>query len=116
MVEELAMKCNNRECYHCSKKFAVDHKCVSKGVLLLELDDNMEECEVADNLGIALHALTSINIGNTMKLRIVINGTPLLALMDTKSTHTFIQEAVVFQLGLQVEVRPGLLVMVANGE
>jgi hypothetical protein len=82
-----------------STKFT-DHKCTSKGVFLLELDNVMEECEVAYDMDISLHALTGIDVGNTMNLCIIINGAPLLALVDTGSTHSFIQETVMFHLSL----------------
>jgi hypothetical protein len=42
--DELAAKRANEECYHCSEKHSLDHKCAGRGVFLLELeyDDNTE--------------------------------------------------------------------------
>jgi hypothetical protein len=57
---------------------------------LLELDDETKEHEAMDNSGISLHALTDTDISNTKKLCAIINSTPLVALVDTYSTHTFI--------------------------
>jgi predicted aspartyl protease len=45
-----------------------------------------------------------------------IGGKQLRALVDSGSTHTFVHEAVVHVLGLDVTHRPGLSVKVANGE
>jgi hypothetical protein len=74
-------------------------------VFLLELDDDVAE-EAMEELGISLHALTDIDVDETMKLQITIGGTPLVALVDTGSMHTFIKEEVTAQLGLWVESRP----------
>jgi hypothetical protein len=76
----------------------------------------MDEEDVAEDLGISLHALTGIDIGDTMKLQVTINGSMLVALVDSGTTHTFIREAVASQIGLQVAPRQGLSVKVANGD
>jgi hypothetical protein len=78
-MEEMAAKHANGECYYCLTKYAADHKCPVKGVFLLELDDDVAEEEAVEELGISLHALTGIDVGETMKLRITIGGTPLVA-------------------------------------
>jgi hypothetical protein len=114
--EELAVKRENGECYHCTEKFMPDHKCKSKGVFLLEMDNDSEPDTAADELGISLHALIGIDIANTMKLQVRIKGTTLVMLVDTGSTHTFIKEGLLPQLGLSVTPREGLTVKVANDE
>jgi hypothetical protein len=114
--EELAAKRANGECYHCTEKYTTDHKCAGKGVFLIEMDDDADAESVQEELGISLHALTGIDVGNTMKLPVVINGVSLVALVDSGSTHTFIQEGLVSKLGLMVERRTGLSVKVANGD
>jgi hypothetical protein len=57
-LDELVAKRANDECYYCPKKFSNDHKCKTKGVFLLELDDDAEAEEVDEDLGISLHTLT----------------------------------------------------------
>jgi hypothetical protein len=113
---ELAAKRASGECYHCPEKYSADHKCSSKGVFLLEMEDNEDEETALVDLGISLHALTGIDVNNTMKLHVAVQGLTLVALVDTGSTHTFIQEAVASRLGIQVDPRPGLSVKVANGD
>jgi hypothetical protein len=105
-TEELAAKRANGECYRCTEKYSADHQCSSKGVFLLELDDGVEEVEAIEELGTSLHALTGIDVANTMKLRVKIHGTELLALVDTGSSHTFIRDSVAHQLGLQMTPWP----------
>jgi hypothetical protein len=75
-----------------------------------------DPADLADNLGISLHDLTGLSSTNTMQLMITIAGTELRALVDSGSTHTFIHDAVVHSLGLDIVHQPGLSVKVANGE
>jgi hypothetical protein len=56
-----------------SLKFSADHKCKSKDVFLLVLDDGAETEAMADELGISLHALIGIDVVDTMKLHIQIS-------------------------------------------
>ena len=56
----------------------------------------------SEDSGISLHALTGINVGTTMRLQIMIKGNPLVALIDTGSTHSFIKDDVATRLNLQV--------------
>lgn len=51
-----------------------------------------------------------------MRLQIMIKGNPLVALIDTGSTHSFIKDDVATGLNLQVAPRQGLTVKVANGD
>jgi hypothetical protein len=52
LPEELAAKRANGECCHCPKKYVDGHKCKSKGLYLLKLDDGRNLGAVATNLGI----------------------------------------------------------------
>jgi hypothetical protein len=78
----------------------------------------MSETEdtIIQELGISLHALTDIEVADTLKLHISINGVPLIALVDSGSTHSFIRDAVVSSLGLNMTPTVGILVKVANGD
>jgi hypothetical protein len=41
-LKELAAKWANRECYHYPKRYTSVHKCVSKAMFLVELNDEEE--------------------------------------------------------------------------
>ncbi|WVZ76347.1 LOW QUALITY PROTEIN: hypothetical protein U9M48_024329 [Paspalum notatum var. saurae] len=112
----MAEKRRKGECYFCTEQFGPDHKCATKGVFLLELDDGTTEEEVTHELGISLHALTGISTAKTMQLRVRLGDGDLLALVDSASTHTFIHDDVARRLGLHVTPRLGLSVKVANGD
>jgi hypothetical protein len=82
----------------------------------MELDDQEDLEIIAEDLGISLHVLTGLSRASTMQLLLTIAGTTLRALVDSGSTHTFIHDAVVHRLGLEITHKPGLSVCVANGE
>lgn len=92
--EELSAKRAKEECYYCTDKYVPGHKCGGKGVFLLELDDGVELEDLAEELGISLHALTGIDVADTMKLKVSIAGQQLTALVNTGSTHTFVNDHV----------------------
>jgi hypothetical protein len=114
--DELAAKHVNGECYYCPERFSKDHKCKTKGVFLLELDDETEAEAAAEDLGISLHTQTGIDVTNTMKLLVQINDKTLVSLVDNGSTHTFVNTVVVTHHSLPMTPRPGLSVKVANSE
>jgi hypothetical protein len=114
--DKLAAKRTNGECYYYLEKFSNDHKCKTKGLFLLELDDDTAAKAVTKDLRISLHALTSIDIADTMKLHVQVNDKTPVVLVDIGSTHTFMNAAVVNHLGLPATPRPGLSIKVANGE
>jgi hypothetical protein len=70
----------------------------------------------ANVLVVSVYALAGIHTSHTMLLPVMINGERLLALLDTGSTHTFLQGAVMRRLGLVPRGGDNLRVTVANGE
>lgn len=76
---------------------------------MLELKDDMEKNEVAEDMGISLHAFTSIDDGQAMKLQVTINNTTVVALVDLGSTHTFIRNDLAQQLGLHIQPWAGFI-------
>jgi hypothetical protein len=80
------------------------------------MDDDVEPETAAEELGISLHALTGIDIANTMQLHVRIKGCTLVAVVDTGSTHMFIRDDLLPQLDLILTPRNRLTVKVANGE
>jgi predicted aspartyl protease len=65
---------------------------------------------------VSLHAITGIRREDTMQRWVVLNGQELLALLDTGSTHNFINCKAAQQCGVTLEPTPGCHVKVANGE
>jgi hypothetical protein len=83
----MANKQKKGECYFCPKKITLDHKCTSKGVFLMVLEDDDDPTLLVDELGVPLHALMGLAGTNTMQLLIQVTGIKLRALVDSGSTH-----------------------------
>jgi hypothetical protein len=114
---EIQEKRQNEQCYFCPEPYSKDHKCATRGVFLMELA-NGEEDPFGDinDLEITLHALTGLGPSDSMMLQVIIDGVPFKALVDIRSTHTFIHSEVARRLGLQIIARNGLSVLVANDD
>jgi hypothetical protein len=74
--KEMADKRKQDKCYFCPEKFSQERKCAMKGGFLMELAEDDNPAYLADDLGISLHALTSLSSPNTLQLIITI--TPVL--------------------------------------
>jgi hypothetical protein len=108
-TEELAAKHTNEECYHYPKIHYRPQVCVQSCVLAGSRGE-----VIAEDLGIFLHILISIDVGETMKLHASVNGTSLVALVDLGSMHTLIQKVAATWLGLIVKPHSSIFVKVAN--
>lgn len=85
-----------------------------KGIYLLEFDKDEEDTDTLANMEVSLHAITGIRANRTMQLPVTINGIRLVALVDSRSTHTFIAEGTAHRLGLTLAPQQGMSVAVAN--
>lgn len=104
----MADKRHKQECYFCPEKYTVDHKCATKAVYALEMDYDTYTIAIEEELGISLHALTWITAAHTIKLKVTINNIELVALVDSGSTPTFINDAIARRIGLLVRSRSEL--------
>jgi len=108
-------------CFNCPEKFSRDHlkHCTGKGIYILEMsadEDSQDGSESDEDLKISLAAITGIQTSATLHLTARVCDTAATALVDSGSTHSFIDEALAQRLGLTPVPRPGLSVGVANGD
>jgi hypothetical protein len=120
-------------CYNWDEKFQPGHRCsrprlfLLEGVELGELEEIMVEeivhkeeleCEPqeAGLLGISLHALAGAPTPRTMCLMGRIKEQPMVILIDTGTTHNFMDQNLAQKIQLLAQERNQLNVMVANGE
>lgn len=118
-------------CFNYDEPYVQGHVC--QRLFYLEVDDFLEDATdegagdpldepiVPDAAGanalvVSLHALAGIRTNKTLLLPILIKGERLLALMDTGSTHNFLNGDTMRRLGLPMEGGERLRVTVANGD
>lgn len=79
--------------------------------------DGEEEAEPkSEVVEISLHAITGTVASQIMRVPAKIKGCSLMALLDTGSSHNFLNRAWVSRIGMKAEEGARLSVMVANGE
>jgi hypothetical protein len=99
--------------------FTPGHRQHCKQILAIEVvdDDEADDSTTTDSEPtISLHALIGIQPrdGRTMQIVITINGTGLLTLLDTGSTHNVIDTDKATKVGVVLSGVRGLRVAVAN--
>ena len=126
-------------CYNCDDKWGPGHKCKSAKIFLLEgielvpdsqsrvkiteleeevgspINDGQNTSTNSEEVEITLYALIGTPTLGTMRIRGKINGVSLVVLLDTGSTHNFIDAALVPSLHLLVDQSQTLEVKVASG-
>jgi hypothetical protein len=115
-------------CIHCAKKWHRDHKCsptvqlhvVQELLEVFQLDDIdhlSATTENVDRLFVALskEAVSGQDGPRTMRLQGIIQGKPLLILIDSGNTHTFISQALSSSLQRTSQMFTDIQVKVANG-
>ena len=123
-------------CYNCDEKWGPGHKCknvklfllegidiiprLQSGVQITKLDEEVgsdltKPIEQEEDVGITLYALIGTPTPGTMRVRGKINGSGLVLLVNTGSTHNFVNALVVSSLQVKVDVSRILEVKVANG-
>jgi hypothetical protein len=119
-VAEIAERRKDGRCFHCDEPFTNGHKMVCKQLFTIELIHDDEPLAAGDELDptISIHALAGIEprSGRTMKVKVIINAVALTALLDSGSTHNFVDTDATTRAGLQLTPRGDLRVAVANGD
>jgi hypothetical protein len=107
-------------CFRCNKKYTPGHRKECKQLFVIEVlsDDYKQEEESLTDPTISLHALTGIQprSARTMQVVVLVAGAPLTALLDSGSTHNFIDTDTVQRIEVHLQGRSGLRVAVANGD
>lgn len=68
------------------------------------------------NLNIALHAIPGSSTSRTMRIKARLNNQELVILIESGSTHNFVDPAVVRRAQIPIDPRHKLTVTIANGE
>ncbi|KAG7996678.1 hypothetical protein I3843_01G173600 [Carya illinoinensis] len=127
-------------CYNCDDKWGLGHRCKSAKLFIMEcVDSNEEEVDSCpSNLleasasssklisieldakepepAISIHALVGSPNPRTMRLIGSIGGVRIVVLIDTRSTHNFVDPSIVTKAQLPLCHTPRLTVKVANSE
>ncbi|GJX25621.1 retrotransposon-related protein [Tanacetum coccineum] len=132
--KEIADKRAKNLCFYCDEKFVPGHKC-SGQLFSLEIcvdSNNSEEYELealleeplVQNFGdsvpetpvISLHAMTGETTYKTIRVKAYVGKHTIHSLIDSGSTHTFLDLGVAKKLGCKLRATCPMDVSVANGQ
>ncbi|XP_071689199.1 uncharacterized protein [Rutidosis leptorrhynchoides] len=128
---ERARKDARGECYNCEEKWSRTHKCGAKEnlhVLDVEDDEELEDLENGELLEetahdtpckqpvISLHALWGHANPKVLRMEGSIGNKKIQLMIDSGSSHNFIQEKMVKYLNLALHLTDHFNVMVGNGQ
>jgi hypothetical protein len=117
-------------CFWCNEKFTPEHRCQKPQTFLIEAYTTEEDDELVDFTGaseggncaeeeeplISLHAIAGCNGPKTMRVKTAIERRILVILIDSGSTHNFVDHKIAHVLQLAVTPTEEFTVKVANGE
>ncbi|KAK1693199.1 hypothetical protein QYE76_009896 [Lolium multiflorum] len=123
----------NNECFKCGAKYAPGHQCAAPVVAqlkamqldtttevlsdeILEMVTDMETLAVDGVEQLSMSAISGTDAESTIQLPARVNNLTVLLLVDSGSTGSFIDAAMVSKLGLVPQSRAPMQVKVANGE
>ncbi|KAK3148782.1 hypothetical protein QOZ80_3AG0208590 [Eleusine coracana subsp. coracana] len=118
--EEMAQRRLEGLCFNCPEKFPCEHakSCIKKGIYYLEVQgaEDDEDNSSEEDMHVSMCAVTGIQSSSTLQLWTTILNNNLVSLVDSGSTHCFINTDTAHRLGLVLESHPNLTVGVANGD
>jgi len=114
-------------CFWCDDKFVPDHRCRSKRLYSLSITEKEDEVTTEEPTGddlqarelsrhIFLDALEGTVGLNTMKVTGRLDRTTVSILIDSGSTHNFLNAELALKLQLQLTAIKPMMVQAANGE
>ncbi|CAM8900174.1 unnamed protein product [Rhodiola kirilowii] len=123
---EMAARRERGLCFNCEDKFTPGHRCKPQFQCMLLEDDvndseDVEEPSNEENSrvivpAISYHAMQGRPVPRTLRLAADLAGRQVMVLVDSGSTHNFLQSRVARSAGLIVEATRHLSVTVGNGD
>jgi hypothetical protein len=119
---EIAQRRKDNKCFHCDEFFTPGHKQHCKQLFVMEVfqedGDSGDQGLYSAEPTISIAALTGIQprTGRTMQVYVTVQGAVLRALLDSGSTHNFVDSEAVARVGIKFSSRAGFSVAVANGD
>ncbi|KAJ0491928.1 putative nucleotidyltransferase, Ribonuclease H [Helianthus annuus] len=113
------------ECFWCNEKYSPTHNCKFKHLYILEIhgDDEMggsSEEEVVEDLEnaaqLSVYAMTGVSSYSTMRVVGTIGTRQIQILIDSGSTHNFVNSKLALRMNCFTKGVPEMKVLVANGK
>ncbi|RZC65112.1 hypothetical protein C5167_008797 [Papaver somniferum] len=126
MIEEINERKRKGFCFKCNEKFVPGHRCKKLFSIQANLEDGDDDVEIeVEEIGddqddevteISLHAISSSQTPETMRVMGKLGLKPVTVLIDSGSTHNFVCERIAEKIGLHPIPKGKLEVIVATRE
>lgn len=113
-------------CYNCDEKFIRGHRCQRKQLYLMMVDEDKiddlgqddqveNERALEDEIQLSMHSLSGSNSFRTMIILGFLRGKAITILIDSGSTHNFVEPGAVRLSGVTIDPTSHLSLTVADG-
>ncbi|XP_076935565.1 uncharacterized protein LOC143602280 [Bidens hawaiensis] len=119
-TKEIADKRARGECFGCIEKYSATHQYKNKQLFSIEVWEVEEESgepilqEFLDPQ-ISLNAIMGVSSYSTMKVTGSIGTKPLHILIDSGSTHNFLDEKIAYKMSCPTKEMPSMKITIADG-
>ncbi|XP_076952176.1 uncharacterized protein LOC143625820 [Bidens hawaiensis] len=117
--KEIADKRAKGECFGCTEKFSPTHKCKNKQFFSIEICEEETEEEVVSyetlDPQISLNAIMGVSSYSTMRVTGSVGTKTLHILIDSGSTHNFIDEKLALKMQCPTKSMSTLNITIADG-
>ncbi|KAG8376226.1 hypothetical protein BUALT_Bualt09G0041000 [Buddleja alternifolia] len=117
-------------CYNCDETFIPGHRCKQRQIYMMmseeeellheslnemETNNEIEEEIIDEDITVSLNALSGTTNMNTLRIKGVVKGQDVHILIDSGSTHCFLDESTAHKLGCKLDYTTPMIVSVADG-
>ncbi|XP_076896345.1 uncharacterized protein LOC143549303 [Bidens hawaiensis] len=121
-TKEIADKRARGECFGCNEKYSSSHKCKNKQLFSIEVWEGEDTEEYSENVShddldpqISLNAIMGVTSYSTMRVTGSIGTKQLHILIDSGSTHNFLDEKIACKMNCPLKEMPSMKITVADG-
>lgn len=119
---EMEARTKKNLCYNYDETYQIGHRCKRTFVLLVEdeIDDDdaplsLEEEAETQTMEITLNSVVGRNVPDTIKITGSAEKEPITVLIDSGSTHSFVDPEIAKRVGCTIEKIHSLMVTIAGG-
>ncbi|KAG8377804.1 hypothetical protein BUALT_Bualt08G0071700 [Buddleja alternifolia] len=129
-ASEMRARREKNLCYNCDETFVPGHRCKQRQIYMIiseeeelihnsqhesEIINEIEEELIDDDMTVSLNSLLGTTDMNTLRIKGSVKGQDIPILIDSGSTHCFLDENTAHKLGCKLDYSTPMIVSVADG-
>ncbi|KAG8372765.1 hypothetical protein BUALT_Bualt12G0100900 [Buddleja alternifolia] len=129
-ASEMRARREKNLCYNCDETFVPGHRCKQRQIYMIiseeeelihnsqhesEIINEIEEELIDDDMTVSLNSLLGTTDMNTLRIKGSVKGQDIHILIDSGSTHCFLDENTAHKLGCKLDYSTPMIVSVVDG-